>query len=1082
MIKTQERERELIELITHAKETDENSVIEYKVKPHSMRFECEFYKDVLALLNSYDRPVEDRWLIYGVDDKTRTPIGFDAMNGDLLDDASYQQKFMKINPHPNIELVKVEGERILGEEGVGKQFAAFYIPNENVGMVYEMAAKITDKEPKPRKTNRVIYDAGMAFVRCGSSTRPLLEDDRTRIRRIGEHKTSISLETLTMTGSGSTIGRVKANAATLTDPVDNLRLLGSWDERNECDKQAIAALCGLPYEQVIRMLKGDLDSSLFAVNKSIWIVQNRISVIESIGAHLTDMALDALASGFGEIIASVDGMYAIPKDQRIAADVIGVCRGCSHAVRKGAASLCAILANNPGLTPNCTKRGVEAFVSKVMDSILSTDNWHVLASSDIALPLLAQASPSTYLSYIKQNLRIQTSIPCFLKQEAAGIVSVKLGWGLVHGIKIAAMKEDCLSQAISTLVQLLPYTDMAKEAIVSILLPWFPQTEASAASRKGMGRFLARQSDAKSWLALLELLPNKTTTTVDVTEPEYLETRGPSKGVSMSEFWEVSREYCRHALEGARGCFDRIINLIGCIDSFKAAGMLADFAAFLRDERPSLKETESYEIWSSLLSYAERCERFADADWASSSDDIQVLRKTIDEMAPTDEYYQALRACSLDDFELAYADNYHIQCETALAQRQSTVEPLYKKDGLEIIDRLISDGAKGRLVGGTLANVPLLGDDEQQLLSFLDSDATNGEQRIDVARSYIWGKFRLSGWAWVDTVPFSEWPSHRIAMFYAALPFSRRCWSDAERLLGDQSFQYWAETPYAWVIDGIDDVSHCVKQLLNVDRAAFALKMMHFSISEENAIDPDVALEAISHVQDGEVDTMTVYHIKKLFSYIEGVAPSNNLCVQELRFAALLGDRPDAFLFTKMSQDYELFAQVIALAYAKRDPNEEPGSSADLNKWAIQYRVLRNWVVVPGYEENGVFNGSLFESWLAGAKAEAAVRGILKDAEYEIGRNLFHAPQTGKGLFIPEVIASFLEASDAALNGFSIEAFNSRGAHFVDKTGNQEDEIADSYERKAVSAEEHGYINLAACLRRIVELYRQEAEENRNDG
>lgn len=82
---------------------------------------------------------------------------------------------------------------------------------------------------------------------------------------------------------------------------------------------------------------------------------------------------------------------------------------------------------------------------------------------------------------------------------------------------------------------------------------------------------------------------------------------------------------------------------------------------------------------------------------------------------------------------------------------------------------------------------------------------------------------------------------------------------------------------------------------------------------------------------------------------------------------------------------------------------------------------------------------------------------------------------------MPEAMASFVEGSEAALDGFAMEAFNSRGVHFVDPTGKQEDEIADSYERKAASAEERGYARLAARLRCIAESYRQEAEEYRNN-
>lgn len=81
---------------------------------------------------------------------------------------------------------------------------------------------------------------------------------------------------------------------------------------------------------------------------------------------------------------------------------------------------------------------------------------------------------------------------------------------------------------------------------------------------------------------------------------------------------------------------------------------------------------------------------------------------------------------------------------------------------------------------------------------------------------------------------------------------------------------------------------------------------------------------------------------------------------------------------------------------------------------------------------------------------------------------------------MPESVAAFIESSEAALSGYAAETFNSRGAHFVDHTGQQEDAIADSYDAKAKEAEEHGYARFAAKLHSVAKSYRQEAEENRN--
>ena len=128
MIETTNLADKLTEMIRRAQKCNENSVLEYKKEPHSKDYDCELFKDILGLLNSFERTNEDRWLIYGVVNKNRYPKGFEACHPDLLDDANYQQKFKKISPRPHIEFITVAGESVFGDSHKGKMFAAFYIP------------------------------------------------------------------------------------------------------------------------------------------------------------------------------------------------------------------------------------------------------------------------------------------------------------------------------------------------------------------------------------------------------------------------------------------------------------------------------------------------------------------------------------------------------------------------------------------------------------------------------------------------------------------------------------------------------------------------------------------------------------------------------------------------------------------------------------------------------------------------------------------------------------------------------------------------------------------------------------------
>ena len=296
MISSTELGETLINILRNANVISENSVIDYKVEPYPKDRDCELFKDVLAMANSCDRPGEDRWIIFGVENRTHKLIGVDAAHPDLLDDASYQQRLQKIDPHLVIELVEVPAEKVLDASAKDKKFVAFYIPSSNVGEVYELSSPVKNKAPNSRG-ELIRYEGGTSFIRDGSSTRPLREKDRIRIR---------SLKTSLMTLSPADYGRPLTVSPSKSNAIDNLWLLGSWDDKNERDREMISRLCGVPYQEATKELNTSLDRGLFHLVGSTWTIRDRIGALSSIGTHLTGSALQRLATSLGEIISSVD--------------------------------------------------------------------------------------------------------------------------------------------------------------------------------------------------------------------------------------------------------------------------------------------------------------------------------------------------------------------------------------------------------------------------------------------------------------------------------------------------------------------------------------------------------------------------------------------------------------------------------------------------------------------------------------------------------------------------------------------------------------------------------------------------------
>lgn len=1065
LIPTFELERHLIEILRNAKGFNENSVVDYKVEPHSKDYDTELFKDILALANSYERPNEDRWLIYGVDEKTCTSVGVDRNNPNLLDDANYQQKFQKIRPALHVEFFTIPARYVDESFGPEKVFAAFYIPKECTTEVHELGELVCDKEEKKGK-HRMLHPS-VSFVRVGSSTDPLYEHHRLKIRELAE---SHAMQPFPAHKGHESEG--------LTKSVDVLMLLGSWDEDSEADQELLADVSGESYSKAIKELQPLLDDGFFNMRGSRWIIADRAEGIKRAGKHLTKSMLLDLAEPLGAILSSIDRAFDLQPDERIMADVRKTSRGCSRALRESVAIFCAQIGNNPDLLPQCEQNDIDRFLSEVMGAVFRAGDWQVLASAEDYMPLLAEASPSMYLRFV-EHCSDTDALKRFLQEKTGGLASMSLGRGLVHGIKIAAMAHDMLSQAIRVLVKISDETDLAKDAIVDLLLPWYPSTDASAESRIGIGKYLSKQSSETAWQALMALLPGKTTSTFGVVEPTYMPHPEKPENILASEYWEVSRAYCCQALEAACGNVARLLDVIRDIGCYETAGLLDEFCDTISVEAQVLSADDCYKVWNQLSSYVERCEKFSDAEWVPSDDALQKIKGLADRLKPSDPFYFALRLCSVHDWDFVRDDESLAEGQKRVAQlRADVIRGLYERRGVRVAQDLIEKGAKGNALGVAFSLLDISAEDEQVICAFVDS---GDAEMLSFVRSYVGNSFARNGWAWADSVEMDGWPKERIATFYSFLPLSQDAWSRAEKLLGDDAVLYWSCAPAYGFIRDLSDLSYCVECLLEVDRAADVLEWLSEEVGEGVDVNAYLIKKALGALRVKTIDSMLSYYIQQLLEYLETVSCDDELFALELQYSALLQDRQDSYLYKRMAEDPEAFLLVVSIAHNLGLAEEKDVRIPNDVRIALIFRVLRNLKLVPGYAANGVFDEHVFCEWIEGARGETEDSHALDCIDREIGRVLFYA-KPENDFVLPEAVAEFLESHEAALRGYELEAFNSRGVHTVDPSGAPEDELADGYEQKAASAEVLGYLSIAAVMRSIARSYRDEAERNRKEG
>ncbi|MBQ9022171.1 MAG: ATP-binding protein [Eggerthellaceae bacterium] len=1063
MISAMDVERKAIELLRNSETHNESSVLEYKAVPHIIKKEkTELIRDVLALLNGLDRPDEDRWLIYGVDNKTHIPIGIDIDNHDLLDDASYQQIIEEcITPRPQFEFRTIDASFVIDIPFGKKRFGVFYFPETNNGGVYEVSKDFSDKEPKNNSQPRGRLTCGQSFIKIGSSKRGLKETERQRLRTVitqKDRKIIISLNE--------------------NDVPEATMIIGRWDESNLYDVAAIEKASGSDYSRVVKSLKeiASTNPQVIDIQNQVWSIVDRKRVPIALYQTMTTRDLLRYKDLFIEILANIKARIEQDGERSILTNYGGIDSSYSREIRLGVAESCAFIANNKDLLARCNMDDITRFVGEIIWSIIGNSDWRVLASSEVAFPLLAEASPNGYLSAIDRSLAEGKALQTYLESEESGLVQMRRGHELFSGIALAARNSRHLSHAVKTLIALLDYSPYAKEILIKILLPWKPQTSASVEQRKGCGIALARNPSEATWEVLRALFPNATQSTSYSPDPKYLPADSMPEEVPMGEYWEVSKSYLNSALLKASGNPKRIHSLAHDALSFASAGMLGKLASFIAAECSRMDADSVFPIWDEVKLFLDHHEKYADANWALSKEELQPLIDVEAELRPSDGSLVARRLFYRDEFDYCFSKDYSDNRAELDKRRRESLEEVYARDGFDGLVELASTSEHPYLVGAISAQCSF-----SSTVWFVMVEhflAGNIDKRI--AQGFFRGKYAKEGSGFLENLDLLYWDNKSKAFLFSSLPNNEEVWGLAEKELAGSKQQYWELAEPAFDIQDKKAAHHYVTEMNEVGRHNDSILCLHEMLKKDVCLDSDLVFQTLMGFtpQEGK-NQSALYFTDELIQYLE----ANNYdegCLIELEvcYYSRIRNRKDAFLFKKLAQDADFFVDFITQLFDSFSSSADDDKTKAYKDMYWSFMLFGDWQFQPGSTDDGGIDTQEFNAWVSTIEKQIPNKELGRVSEL-IGKNLFYSPSDESGLFIAEVYAKYLESHPRALDGYSVEVVNSRGVHFVDASGKQEEEIAAGYDNKAEELEARGYVNFATVLRKAARDYRDEAQRNR---
>ena len=878
-----------------------------------------------------------------------------------------------------------------------------------------------------------------------------------------------------------------------------VNLAGAWNEKNEADISVLNKITSKTYSDWSFAVKEvlQLPSSPLSLQNGLWEVVKRVNLSNALAPRIFDQNLDTFKECAVTVLRERDPSFELPPEERYAAIIHKKVVTHSQALREGLADGLAMIGNMSDKLSNCSQLKPETTAVLAVREIFKNADWVLWGSLNNLLPSLAEAAPGEFLNAVENASRLS---PCpfdeLFSQERGALTGSNYLTGLLRALEGLAWEEEYLVRVCIVLGEIARHDPGGKFAnrpansLITILLPWLPQTTAPIEKRKVAVQTLHKEFPEIAWKLIVNLLPDQHKTSFGSHKPTWRKTipEDWKEGVTREEYREQILFYSDLGVSMAGSDVEKLNELIDRFNNLPKPSFNKLLEVLSSGAVSGLPEDQRLLLWDNLKKFTSRHRRFPKAEWTLNDELLSSIETVADKLAPKDPIKFRQRLFSKSEFHLyEESDDFGEQHEKLEKLRQKAVEGILESGGIESVIKFAEVVESPEQVGRFLGRVSNTDNDEVLLPEYLIPE---NPELSSFAAAYIWSRRYASGWSWVDHLDKSDWSSEQIGRFLGSLPFSKKTWDRATELLGDEERAYWLKAkvpPY----QADEDLELGVEKLIEYERYYDAINCLHSMLYNNRPINVSQCVRALLSISSApsppseSTDSLSSYRIVELIKFLQEsseVSPDDLFKVEWI-FLSLLDDYNEAapkLLENRLASDPEFFCEVIQLMYrSKRTdvvPNKQYKNSEVIATKAWQ--LLYEWRIPPGMREDGGFDDAQFSSWLQSVKEICLESGHLEVALSDVGKVLIHCPPDKNGLWINCTVANALNARDAEdmRGGFHSGIINSRGAHFIDPTGKPELELAEQFRKKAEDVENAGYQRFAITLRNLSKSYIQEAK------
>lgn len=939
--------------------------------------------------------------------------------------------------------------------------------------------------------------------RKGMQAMGIDEHEAVRLERVSGQYPTILRRTL------STIPAIRqpgwSHDPALASQIIRLGLAGTWVTTKAADRAVLAALFGTDYERVeevlahLRQVQG---TPIWEAGNVAGVV-SKVDILTACSAAITKGMIDRFFDVARTVLSETDPALDLPEDEQWAASFYGKSRDHSGTLRAGICESLVLLAVSGDrlfgqrLGINCRGK-----VDALVRALLTPFNERTWLSQRRDLQHYAEASPEAFLDIVEDDLASELpKIHALMGSGGNSLFSSCPRTGLLWALESLAWDPERMPRVVDILATLstIEITDnisnKPEASLKAIFLWWMPQTAANAQQRTVALERLCRRNPKIGWRICLAQL--NTHHASGSSRPRW---RSEGIGAGRANQGKENREFLIKAIDLAidwphhdHHTLGDLVEHVQRFDEDRADRLWSAIATW-RASDPSEED---------MAALRERIRRHVDTRRGRlhkmSTGNRAKSRAAYVSLAPQDVVvrHQWLFANHwVDESIVDLEDNnydFRKREERISALRVAALNEVWDTQGYEGFVRLCFSGNAATTAGWHLSHsivdfdtslevlLRLVKDEDEPHGRAIDSAISgvlNGREQSDLDALMANGIFALTRDDDIDG----------ILRLLLAAPFNEATWRHVDAQDVPLRERYWAGVVPRWEGQSPEEFQVAITRLVDVKRPRAAFEFVSIDLEKIQPQDLYSLLWSVATIGDEPAGTHTLsaHRIATAIGMLDDSKQITEDAMASLEFTFIdaieHAEAKATNLERQLAKSPLLYVQILSYLYRRVDDGEDPA------EWKIQnqevatatanraHSLLTHIQYLPGTRADGSVDEAALIAWIEEARRLAKEFGRLESADRMIGELLYSKQIGSDGVWPSEPIREALEhvRSRAMAGGMSLATYNGRGVTWRVEGGQQERDLAASYERHA-SALAYSHPFVSQMLQQIAEFYQRDA-------